>query len=102
MNPNQTIPTAAKSRPIKFSGALKEFEQGVLCFVVARRYQGVGSVRLILHRAQAVGEDAFGYGADGHYVVSPGTLTGMGMSPAKQAAARANGVKGGRPKGGRK
>lgn len=84
---------------MKLSGALKEFEAGVLCFVVARRYQGVGPVKLILHRAQALGPEQFGYGADGHYVVSPGTLMGMGASPAKQAAARVNGTKGGRPRG---
>lgn len=92
----ENIPSSPiAERPIKFSGALKDFEAGVLCFVVARRYQGKGPVRLILHVAKS---EHFSFGAFGHYLVSPGTLAAFAKTEKKTAAARANGKKGGRPK----
>lgn len=98
-NPGAPAGCSTKTRPIKFSGAPKDFDQGVLCFVVARRYQGKGPVRLIMHRAVAgPSPGSFGYGADGHYIVSPATLMGSARSDAKAAAAIRNGRRGGRPK----
>ncbi len=86
-------------KPIKFTGLLSDFKDGQLCFVVARRYQGKGPVKLILHRAFVCKPDnGFGYGHLGAYIVSPASLMGSSKSPAKTAAARLNGVKGGRPK----
>lgn len=92
-------PTPATSdEPMMLAGAIKDFEEGVLCYVVARRYRGHGPVKLILHVAVADGRDRFGYGIFGHYVVDPATLMGMSTSERKSAAAILNGRKGGRPK----
>jgi hypothetical protein len=90
-------PQVVKEKPMRLSGALKDFEKGVLCFVVARRYGGKGPVKLILHVAVAEGLNSYGYGAFGHYVVAPGTLMGMSTSREKREAAAFNGRKGGRP-----
>jgi hypothetical protein len=87
-----------KEKPINFSGALKDFEEGQLCYVVARRYKGKGPVRLLLHEAKACGKDSFGYGHMRCWIVSPGTLMGSATSDRKAEAARKNGKKGGRPR----
>lgn len=93
------IPTVTVSRPINFRGALKDFKQGQLCFVVARRYLGKGSVRLILHKAELSGPNAaYGYGCFGHWIVSAGSLMGVATSDAKAKSSAKNGRKGGRPK----
>jgi hypothetical protein len=48
---------------------LKPFKEGVLCFVVARRYKGKGPYKLILHEARATDNSIFEftYGADSHW-----------------------------------
>jgi hypothetical protein len=93
------VPSSVIPKPIKFTGLLSDFDGGQLCFVVARRYRGRGPVKIIMHRAAIDVPDAgFFYGHLGHYVVSAGTLMGSSRSPAKTAAARINGAKGGRPK----
>jgi hypothetical protein len=95
---NQVAPLAPqpfKEKPMKLSGALKDFHDGMLCFVIARRYKGTGPVKMILHVAKS---DSFGYGAFGHYIIHPGTLMGMSTSREKREAAAMNGRKGGRPK----
>jgi hypothetical protein len=84
--------------PVKSAGLLADFKDGQLCFVVARRYQGKGPVKLILHQADVMESGGFGYGHRGCYIVSPGTLLGASVSPKKTIAARINGAKGGRPK----
>jgi len=94
-----TIPAAPrKEKPMKFSGSLKDFEDGQLCFVIARRYKGKGPVKLLLHEARAAGKDSFGYGHLRCWLVSPGSLIGSAQSEKKAAAARRNGKKGGRPR----
>jgi hypothetical protein len=87
-----------KEKPMRLRGALKDFEEGMLCWVVARRHQGRGPVKLLLHVAVAEGRDSFAFGSFGCYVVEPGTLMGLSTSREKAAAAAFNGRKGGRPK----
>lgn len=53
-------PSAVALGSIPSSHRLSPFEEGVLCFVVLRKYQGTGTPVLILHEAKA---DNFGYGA---------------------------------------
>jgi hypothetical protein len=100
VNKNDTpvpLSIAHPEKPIHFSGCLADFSEGRLCFVIARRYQGKGPIRLILHEAAVNPEGGFGYGHGQHWTVGPGTLMG-GIDSAKRAqAARANGKKGGRP-----
>lgn len=99
-----------ESKPIKFSGDLKAFEQGQLCYVVARRFEGKGAVKLILHEAKlgnphpdTPGYNAgYGYGCFRTWVISPGTLTGLSKSHCKAESARINGKLGGRPTNARK
>ena len=100
------IPSFFSFRPIKFSEAIKDFEKGQFCYVVARRFQGKGSVKLILYESSPVGTSWFDtlleepcgpyvYGKT--WVVLPGTLSGMCRSDKKAASSRKNGIKGGRP-----
>ncbi len=96
--------SATLEKPIRFRGVLRDFKEGQLCFVVARRYLGKGPVKLILHAAKLGGggnrQASFGYGAFGHWVVSPGSLVGEPRSAAQIRAARINGAKSkGRPRG---
>lgn len=51
-----------KSFPANKYKHLKPFEEGVLCFVVARDYKGHGEHKLILHEARLC-ENGFAYGA---------------------------------------
>lgn len=88
-------PCGRKEKPVVLRGIMKDFAEGQLCYVVARRYKGRGPVRLLLHKAHA---DSFGYGAFGCYIVSPATLMGSSTSDKKAAASKKNGRLGGRPK----
>lgn len=101
MNPKRQkhlTPEVIKQRPIHFRGVLRDFKVGQLCYVVARRYHGNGPVRLILHKVElASPESSFGYGAFGHWIVSPGSLIASPRSKEQILASRINGAKGGRP-----
>lgn len=94
---------ATLEKPIRFRGVLRDFKDGQLCFVIARRYLGKGPVKLILHKAELSRSQpghpaSFGYGAFGHWVVSPGSLLGE-RTDAQARAARINGAKSkGRPR----
>lgn len=77
--------------------SLKEFEEGQLCYVVLRNFQGEGPLRLILHAADSTENKGFAYGAGKTWVISPGTMMGLSISERKKMAARLNGKKGGRP-----
>lgn len=77
--------------------SLKPFEEGQLCFVVIRKYQGKGVPKIIMHEAKLT-EGGFGYGAFRTWVVSPATLMGMSRSRLRAKASKINGAKGGRPK----
>lgn len=76
---------------------LSEFKSGQLCYVVLRRHKGRGPLKLILHEA-VPHPNGFGYGHGKAWLVSPPHLMGCSRSPKKAAAARLNGIKGGRPK----
>ena len=77
----------------------RPFKEGVLCFVVLRKYQGKGRPVLILHRAKA---KEFGYGAFGAWTAplvgikdrstaaEIGALGGKSKSAKKSAASRRN------------
>lgn len=96
---NQIIPQASISKPINFTGALKDFEEGQLCYVTARRYQGKGPVKILLHEAQPTPEGGFGYGHSRCWGLSPGSLIAHNRDTLKaQLASRLNGQKGGRPR----
>lgn len=98
MNNSNNVPAALTyERPISYSGALSDFQEGRLCFVKAVRYQGAGPVRIILHEA-TISPDGKGYsyGADRHWTIGAGTLLGGIDSEKRRNAARQNGKKGGR------
>lgn len=101
MNQNPPVPLsiAAPEKPIDFKGVLSDFSEGQFCFVVARRYQGTGPIRLILHEAAPTPEGGFGYGHGKHWTVGIGSLLGGIDSERRRQAARENGKKGGKPKG---
>lgn len=98
MNEHTHIPlsVANPEKPIDFKGCLADFAQPVLCAVVARRYEGTGPIRLILHEAHVTPEGGFGYGHARHWNVGIGTLLGGINSESRKEAARINGKKGGR------
>lgn len=92
---------SANERPINFTGALSDFKYGVLCQVIAVRYQGKGPVKLILHEATIIEDDgpgSYGYGIGRHWTVSPASLMGASTSEKKATASRRNGKLGGAPK----
>lgn len=93
--------SATLEKPIRFRGVLRDFKEGQLVFAIARRYLGKGPVKLILHKVELPKPNrGFGYGAFGHWVVSPGSLVGEPRSAAQIRAARENGAKSkGRPRG---
>jgi hypothetical protein len=76
---------------------LKPFDEGQLCFVVIRPFQGKGAPKIIMHEAKPEA-GGFGYGAFRTWVVSPATLMGMTRSNARAKASKINGAKGGRPR----
>lgn len=81
---------------------LKPFENGQLCFVVLRNFQGKGPFRWILHEADTIGCDSgsfsFGGGSGKTWVISPASMMGLSTSARKKMSSRLNGKKGGRPK----
>ena len=50
---------------------LEAFQEGQLCYVVLRKYQGEGEPVLILHEADAIENNSFAYGAGRHWVLKP-------------------------------